>query len=158
WIKQEYETAGSAPNGDAPEDEPMLIVPDAPEPVPGPSPEIASVRPQEPPGAPAEPERKPVAPPRKRRGLLSRQPQDGKPPAKRIPRVSVANLISSGWGLAAMALVRNPNAVPIGRVLQMQAPVAGVIVDDMVKGTPVDRLLQPLARAGERGEKAVALI
>ena len=40
----------------------------------------------------------------------------------------------------------------------MQAPVAGVIVDDLVKGTPVDRLLQPLARAGERGEKAVALV
>lgn len=40
----------------------------------------------------------------------------------------------------------------------MQAPVAGVIVDDMCKGTVVDRVLQPLARGSEKAEKGFALI
>jgi hypothetical protein len=151
WIKEEFEAEQG--NGDGPDDgpdEPMLIVPDEP------------ATPDAPVSLPEPPrtveERKPTPPPRKRRRLLERPAKDAGKPVKRLPRVSVANLISSGWGLGAMALMRNGNAVPVGRVLQMQSPVAGVIVDDLVKGTAVDRLLQPLARAGERGEKAVALL
>ena len=146
-IREEYEADlnGHAGGGE----EPMLIVPDGPEPpVDGPDPMPA-------PAAPVE-ERKPVRPRRERKSLLQRKPADGT--KKRWPRVSVENLISSGWALGAMALARNPNALPVARMLSYQSPIAGVIVDDMVKGTAVDRLLQPLARAGERGEKAVALI
>jgi hypothetical protein len=147
-VREQYEADldGNAGGGE----EPMLIVPDdgpeappeAPEPVPAPA-------------APVE-ERKPQKPPRARKSLLQRKPAEG--PRKRWPRVSVENLISSGWALGAMALARNPNALPVARMLSYQSPIAGVIVDDMVKDTAVDRLLQPLARAGERGEKAVALI
>ena len=144
-VIAQYEAAHG---GDEVDEEPLLIVPDGPEPSPEPPAE---------PLRPAAAERPPTPP--KRRSLLDRKarPKDGKPP-RRLPRVSVANLISSGWGLGAMALARNGNAIPVARVLQMQAPVAGVVVDDMVRGTAVDRLLQPLARAGERGEKAVALL
>jgi hypothetical protein len=150
-VIDEYEA--THPNGadepDVPDEEPMLIVPDAPL--------LEVVPPGEPVHPPAE-ERPPVPPKRQRWGRPAK-PKDTKPAThKKLPRVSVANLVSSGWGLGAMALMRNGNAVPVARVLQMQAPVAGVVVDDLVKGTPIDRLLQPLARAGERGEKAVALL
>jgi len=43
-------------------------------------------------------------------------------------------------------------------MLAMQAPVAGVVVDEICAGTIVDRVLQPLARGGEKAEKAFALL
>ena len=72
-------------------------------------------------------------------------------------RVSIENIVSSGWALGAMALARQPTALPVARVLDWQAPVAGVIVEDVAKGTLLDRVLQPLARGGEKAEKAMAL-
>jgi hypothetical protein len=147
-VRAEYEAEMDAHEGDP--EEPLLIVPD------GPETPVDVMEAPAPPAAPAE-ERKPVKPPRERKGLLARKPPAGKA-GKRLPRVSVENLISSGWALGAMALARNPQAIPVARILSYQSPVAGIIVDDMVKDTAVDRLLQPLARAGERGEKAVALV
>jgi hypothetical protein len=101
-------------------------------------------------------ERKPQ-PTRKRRGLLQRKPKTPKPKVHRKP-ISIENLISSGWALGAMALARSPSAIPVARILDMQAPIAGVVVEDMTKGTAIHRLLEPLARAGEKGEKAFALL
>jgi hypothetical protein len=40
----------------------------------------------------------------------------------------------------------------------MQAPVAGLVLEDQVKGTIVDRALQPLARGQERLEGVGALV
>ena len=71
--------------------------------------------------------------------------------------MSIENIVSGGWGLAALALMRSPDSVPVGRVLQMQAPVAGILVEDVAKGTIVDKILQPFARTGEDGERALAL-
>lgn len=71
-------------------------------------------------------------------------------------RVSLENLITTAWGLAAKFVP--PRALPVARVLEMQAPVAGIVVDDMARGTAADAILQPFARAGEKGEKAMALI
>jgi hypothetical protein len=56
-----------------------------------------------------------------------------------------------------MALARSPQALPVARILDLQAPVAGIIVDDMARGTIADKILQPLARMGEKGEKLFAL-
>ena len=42
--------------------------------------------------------------------------------------------------------------------MSYQAPVAGLILEDAVKDTVVDRLLQPIARGKDRGQAAVALI
>src|SRR5215468_3634467 len=127
-VVEQYEAAHA---DDEVDEEPLLIVPDDPGP------------PAEPAAEPLQPvagERPPVPPKGGgRAGFLARRERDkakakARPP-RRLPRVSVANLISSGWGLGAMALARNGNAVPVARVLQMQAPVAGVVVDDMVRGT-----------------------
>lgn len=104
-----------------------------------------------------KPERKPQAPPKSRRRLFKPQPQPGT--RERKPkRVSIENVVSSAWTLGAMAFARSPEALPVARVLSMQAPVAGVIVEDIAKDTIVDRILQPIARGGERAEKAVALL
>lgn len=71
------------------------------------------------------------------------------------PRVAVSRLVSRGWeGLAR--LVANVN-YPVSRVLQVQAPVAGALLEDVIKDTIVDKALQPLARAGEGGELMFAL-
>ncbi len=75
---------------------------------------------------------------------------------RRHPRVPVDRLITRGWemmgGLAARV------DVPLGRCLQMQAPVAGLIMEDITKGTFADRVLQPAARAEEKVEKGLALV
>jgi hypothetical protein len=71
-------------------------------------------------------------------------------------RVSVEKVIGWGWSmLGSMAGNVNP---PVGRVMEMQGPVAGELLEGVVKDTVVDRILQPLARAGERGEMLFALV
>jgi len=147
-IKAAYEA--DHPEPDVDDEEPMLIVPSAP---PTETPE-----PPQDPGPPpvrAE-ERKPQPPPRDRLAALKRKP--AKPAGKPHPRVSVENVLSTGWGMLAFGLARNPNAVPIGRVMAIQSETVGVMGDQAVKGTVIDRILQPIARAGERGEVVAAVL
>jgi Lsr2 len=118
-------------------------------------------------GAAPEPEprvadRPPIEPPKPRGGLFARKPQ---PPGRakggprpRPGRVSIENVLSTGWGIFAMALARRPEAIPVARVMDMQAPVAGLLGEELLKGTLIDRLLQPLARGGAKAEMAVALV
>jgi len=97
----------------------------------------------------------------KRGGLFDRKPKapaKARGPKPHRPRVSIENILSTGWGIGAMALARRPEAIPVARVMDMQAPVAGLIGEELLKGTVVDRLLQPLARGGAKAEMAVALV
>jgi hypothetical protein len=71
-------------------------------------------------------------------------------------RVSVEKLIGGAWRMLAQAI--QPINLPVARVLDVQAPVAGMVLEDIVKNTVVDRVLQPLARVGEGGEVAFALM
>ncbi|HUL99769.1 MAG TPA: hypothetical protein VLU24_10250 [Mycobacterium sp.] len=75
---------------------------------------------------------------------------------RRKARVSVERIAAGVWGFASN-FVGGTNT-PIGRALNLQAPVAGLVIEDAVKGTIVDKALQPLARAGERGEAVAALV
>lgn len=76
--------------------------------------------------------------------------------AAKKPRVSVDRLVSGIWsGLSR--LTANVN-LPVARVLNAQAPVAGMLLEDVIKNTVVDRALQPFARASQGGELAFALI
>jgi len=70
-------------------------------------------------------------------------------------RVSVSGVIE--WAWAAMAQGVNPLSQATARVLAMQAPVAGDVLEDSVRGTIVDRALQPIARAQGRISAAGAL-
>jgi hypothetical protein len=86
-----------------------------------------------------------------------REPKAGKPRAKpKHKRVSVDHLVSRAWeGVARFAA---PLSLPMSRCLQVQSPVAGVILEEIVAGTMADRVLQPIARAEEKAEKVLALI
>lgn len=72
------------------------------------------------------------------------------------PRVPVDRLIERGWEVLARLAV--PVSPPIARTLELQSPVAGLILEDVVRGTAVDRALQPIARAEEKAEKVLALV
>lgn len=82
---------------------------------------------------------------------------DAEKPRTQHKRVSTATVLSWMWG-GMGTVIRNPNLAPVARTLQLQAPVAGEIADDMVKGTVVDKVLQPLARVSEKGEDLFALV
>lgn len=71
-------------------------------------------------------------------------------------RVSVDRIIERAWDM--LGRVIQPVNLPVARVMAIQAPVAGMLLEDVIKNTIVDRALQPIARAEERGELAFALI
>jgi hypothetical protein len=91
------------------------------------------------------------------RGLIGGQSKSKRKPAskKGPPRVSLEKFVSRGWTmLGRMAISVSP---PMGRCLQAQAPMAGIILEDIARGTVTDRLLQPLARAEDKLDKGFAL-
>ena len=47
-------------------------------------------------------------------------------------------------------LVGRAGYVPTARSMMWSSPVAGEIIEDATKGTPVDRVIQPLARNSEK--------
>lgn len=87
------------------------------------------------------------------RGLFGgKQDAKGK---KKVPRVSTESLLGSVWRGAAKLATPLP---PLHRTLRVQAPVAGLLLEDAVKGTVADTFLQPLARMAETGKAVSALI
>jgi len=99
--------------------------------------------------SPAVPETAPASAPASawQRATAKRKERSG--PRRR--RVSTENLGASAWSVLGYLAGHAGNA-PVARMVQLQAPVAGVIVEEAVKNTPIDRLLQPLARTGEAGK------
>lgn len=71
------------------------------------------------------------------------------------PRVPVDRLTGMLW--EALGRMFTPISPPTGRCLQLQAPVAGLLMEDVVKGTMADRFVQPWARAEEKGKKVLAV-
>ena len=85
-----------------------------------------------------------------------RKPGARKPKAKRKhPRIPVDRLIERAW--EALGRLAAPISPAVSNVLQLQSPVAGLIMEDIVRDTMVDRALQPIARAEEKAEKVIAL-
>jgi hypothetical protein len=68
-----------------------------------------------------------------------------KPAAPARPRTPITRLIESAWGEAA-GVMEHVN-IPVARTMAWQAPYVGIVTDSVLHGTPVDRLLQPIARA-----------
>lgn len=65
-------------------------------------------------------------------------------PARLIPRTPAADFLSMVYGLVGTGLERSGKDIPVGRVLQFQAPIAGNQLDKLIANTWIDRLLQPL--------------
>jgi hypothetical protein len=82
----------------------------------------------------------------------------GKPKRKakpRRPRVPVDRITGMVW--EALGRMATPISPPVGRCMQLQAPVTGLVLEDVVRGTFIDTALQPLARAEEKGKKVFAV-
>jgi len=109
--------------------------------------------------AEARPGPRPKASPRSKslRERFKPGSSSGKPKGKTRakPRVSTAELIGSGWRIAAKVAQPLP---PMYRTLRLQSVIAGPLIDDAVKGTMIDPFLQPLARLSRAGETVSALI
>jgi hypothetical protein len=74
---------------------------------------------------------------------------------KKYPRISLVTLISDFWAGMGGAVARlNP---PVGLALQIEAPVAGIVLDNAVKGRMLDPALQRVARLEEE-VKTVATV
>lgn len=71
-------------------------------------------------------------------------------------RVSTEWVLSMGW--SAVAKMIPPELLPVARCMEQQAPVVGVLLDTSIKGTLPDRLLQPVARAGNSARSAGVVI
>lgn len=71
------------------------------------------------------------------------------------PRVSTEDLLGSLWRGAAKLASPLP---PLQRTLRIQAPVAGLLLEDAVKGTAADLMLQPFARLAGQGKVVSALL
>lgn len=109
-------------------------------------------------GDDVSPETPPRSPHRPRLQLLGggRRAKSDKPKRTRR-RVSLESTAIGAWELLAGAAARS-GLTPTARVLGMQAPVAGVILEDALRGSMVDRILQPVARAGEKSAGVYALL
>lgn len=76
---------------------------------------------------------------------------------KRKGRVSLEEMAAGAWTMIG-GFLGGQGLVPTGRVLAAQAPVAGVILEEALRGTAADALLQPLARSGDALREINALI
>ena len=74
---------------------------------------------------------------------------------KARPRVPVDDLIGSAWRVASKLAQPIP---PLYRTLRIQSPIAGLLLEDAVKGTAADTVLQPLARLTSVSQTASALL
>jgi hypothetical protein len=63
--------------------------------------------------------------------------------AKAAPRTSLSDWAEETW--ADLAWLAGP-VPPLEKILTIQAPYAGVVFDDQVKGTFIDSMLQPVAK------------
>lgn len=89
------------------------------------------------------------------RSLFRNRGSKAKAAKKKQPRVSTEDLLGSVWrGLAKMATP----LPPLHRTLRVQAPVAGLLLEDAVKGTMADTVLQPVARFAQQGKVVSALL
>lgn len=84
------------------------------------------------------------------------RPRPPKPARPARPRVPLDSLISKGY--SALAKAAGQFNVPLSRVMSMQAPLAGSVLDEAWQETIIDKLLQPVARAEAKGEATVAII
>jgi len=90
------------------------------------------------------------------RGVRGLFPRGKKTPAKKKkPRVSTEDILGSLWRAGAKLAAPLP---PLQRTLRVQAPVAGLLLEDAVRGTAVDIVLQPFARLAGQGKAISAIV
>jgi hypothetical protein len=86
-------------------------------------------------------------------GTSSGKPKQAKRPAH--ARLPTDRMISRVWG--GMARMTARLSTPVSNTFQLQGPVAGMLLDDAVRGTFLDPVLQYAARGEKAGETVIAL-
>lgn len=84
----------------------------------------------------------------KKRGWSWRTPRPKSPKAAKPPRKrgSTQWLWDDVWGgLASVAA--GTGDLPVARAMILQAPAAGAVIEEATKGTVIDKVVQPIARA-----------
>jgi hypothetical protein len=151
WHELAEELAGGEPAGDYQDGTSPDDFEPEPEPKPGPETVTGTVVTERRPRRPAR-ARKPL-----RERLAGRQAKTAAKAKvrKKYPRISLVTLISDFWAGMGGAVARlNP---PVGLALQIEAPVAGIVLDNAVKGRMFDPALQRVARLEEE-VKTVATV
>lgn len=87
---------------------------------------------------------------------------DEETPPKRIRSVGTRHttegFFTLVYGGVGTALVHTGTDIPVGRVLQFQAPVAGSRIDEIIAGSWLDKMLQPIVRYQDKAEGAASLL
>lgn len=73
-------------------------------------------------------------------------------------RVTLETLGGLVWAGAAQLCARNGRFLPVASIMAYQAPVAGMVVEDSLKNTVADAVLQPVARLVESGSTLGSLL
>ena len=73
------------------------------------------------------------------------------PPQRKQARIALGEGLSWLIGIGGTGLQLSGRDPAVGRALAFEAPVAGNKLDALIAGTMIDRLAQPLARAGKMG-------
>lgn len=83
-------------------------------------------------------------------------------PKGRVSTETIWSVVYGGLSKLAMLVPGNETnpvpLLPVSRMMDIQAPAVGILIDDSIKGTVADKVVQPLARAGRGGETAWAII
>ena len=105
----------------------------------------------------------PPSPPKKRFSLFGgggagKDVAPIRAPKRGHRRVSLESVMSNAWVGAGTLLTITGADVPVGRCLTFQAPAVGPMLDKALKGTIIDKALQPIARVGAQGEALSAVV
>lgn len=82
--------------------------------------------------------------------------KDAAKKGKTVKRTSLEKLITDVYGEFGKML--GQLSMPMSRCVQSQAPFAGLVWEDMLRDTIIDKALQPVARAEEKWDKGFALV
>lgn len=99
----------------------------------------------------------PPAPPGGGAGYESPKATGEKRPKRQAARADAGTVLGLAWASVGGLLMRSGADVPVGRVMQFQAPVAGDVLDRLIARTWVDRIVQPIARKSDDVEALGAL-
>lgn len=111
--------------------------------------------PERPPRTPRASRQKRSSPLRLLSGTSDSKSKDKRSTARKAPRISVERLTGKMWG--GLGRMFGGVSPAMGNCMQIQAPIAGMLLNEVVQGSIVDKVLQPMARAEEKWEKVFAL-
>lgn len=146
-VEVEVEEGDEKPAPPAPEeeieleDEPPSSSQGVTPPSPPPEEEPPTPEPETPPEAPTTSVRD-----RARRWWSDKKSVKGGKGRKRVPLDEPAGW---AWGQVGTTLIRSDISPAAGRVMTFQGPIVGPVVDDLMAGTILDRMIQPVMQQAE---------